>query len=136
MSRYTWGLCMALAVLPAAASAGVDEMLDRAAQRHGVPADLVHAVAMVESTKTCGARNGGSRGIMQVNKGTAKEVGVAWPFQSCEDEIEAGVRYLKKAIDKGGSGCSGITLYNTGINARPHCSDYGRKVLREKKRRG
>lgn len=129
MSRYTWGLCMALACLPAFASPGVDDMLDRAAERNNVPRSLVHAVAMVESTKTCGARNGGSRGIMQVNKGTAKEVGVAWPFQSCSDEIEAGVRYLKKAIEKGGKGCSGITLYNTGINARPHCSDYGRKVL-------
>lgn len=134
MSRYTWGLCMALAVWPAVASTGVDEMLDRAARKHGVPADLVHAVAMVESTKRCGVRNGGSVGIMQVQKGAAKEVGVAWPFRSCEDEIEAGVRYLKKAIDKGGTGCSGITLYNTGINARPHCSDYGRKVLRWQKK--
>jgi len=130
MSRYTWGLCMALAVLPAAASAGVDEMLDQAARRHGLPAEIVHAVAMVESTKTCGAKNGGSRGIMQVQRGAAKEVGVAWPFKTCEDEIEAGVRYLKKALDKGGEGCAGITLYNTGLNAKPHCSQYGRKVQR------
>lgn len=128
MSKYTWGLCMALAVLPTVASAGIDEMLDKAAMRHGVPAEIVHAVAMVESTKRCGVRNGGSVGIMQVQRGAAKEVGVAWPFRSCEDEIEAGVRYLKKALDKGGRGCSGITLYNTGIYARPHCSEYGRKV--------
>lgn len=132
MSKFTWGLCMALAVLPTVASAGVDEMLDRAAQRNGVPRDLVHAVAMVESTKRCGVRNAGSVGIMQVQRGAAKEVGVAWPFRSCEDEIEAGVRYLKKAIDKGGSGCSGVTLYNTGIYARPHCSEYGRKVMKAK----
>lgn len=134
MSRYTWGLCMALAVLPTVASAGVDEMLDRAAQKHGIPADIVHAVAMVESTKKCGARNGGSRGIMQVQRGAAKEVGVAWPFRTCEDEIEAGTRYLKKALDKGGYNCKGITLYNTGLFARPHCSEYGRKVMAARKR--
>lgn len=125
---------MALAVLPTVASAGVDEMLDRAAQKHGIPADIVHAVAMVESTKRCGARNGGSRGIMQVQRGAAKEVGVAWPFRTCEDEIEAGVRYLKKALDKGGYNCKGITLYNTGLFARPHCSEYGRKVMAARKR--
>jgi soluble lytic murein transglycosylase-like protein len=125
---------MALAVLPAVASTGIDEMLDQAARRHGIPAEIVHAVAMVESTKRCGVRNAGSVGIMQVQRGAAKEVGVAWPFRSCEDEIEAGVRYLKKALDKGGSGCAGITLYNTGIYARPHCSEYGRKVLKHMKR--
>jgi len=134
MSRYTWGLCMALVALPAVASTGVDEMLDQAARRHGIPAEIVHAVAMVESTKRCGVRNAGSVGIMQVQRGAAKEVGVAWPFRSCEDEIEAGVRYLKKALDKGGSGCAGITLYNTGIYANPHCSQYGRKVLKHMKR--
>lgn len=129
MSKYTWGLCMALAVLPAVASAGVDEMLDEAARKHGVPRDIVHAVADVESTKRCGVRNAGSVGLMQVQRGAAKEVGVAWPFRSCEDEIEAGVRYLKLALDKGGYNCNGITLYNTGIYAKPHCSGYGRKVM-------
>lgn len=134
MSRFTWGLCMALAVLPVGASAGVDEMLDQAARRNGVPKDIVHAVAMVESTKRCGAINGASRGIMQVQRGAAKQVGVAWPFRSCEDEIEAGVRYLKLALDKGGYNCKGITLYNTGIYARPHCSAYGQKVMAWRKK--
>ena len=129
MSRFTWGLCMALAVLPTVASAGVDEMLDKAAREYSIPADIVHAVADVESTKTCGAKSGGSRGIMQVTRGAAKEVGVNWPFRSCEDEIEAGVRYLKLAIQKGGDGCRGISLYNVGLSSRPRCTDYGRKVI-------
>lgn len=133
MSRFTWGLCMVLAVLPAFASPGVDAMLDKSAQRNGVPRDIVHAVAMVESTKTCGARNGASRGIMQVQRGAAKEVGVNWPFRSCEDEIEAGVRYLKLALDKGGYNCSGISLYNMGLYARPRCTEYGRKVMASRK---
>lgn len=134
MSRFTWGLCMALAVLPAAASPGVDAMLDEAARRHSIPADIVHAVAMVESTKRCGVKNGGSQGLMQVQRGAAREVGIQFPFRSCEDEIEAGVRYLKLALEKGGYGCSGITLYNTGIYAKPHCSNYGRKVMNMRKK--
>lgn len=134
MSRFTWGLCMALAVFPAGAFAGVDEMLDQAARRNDVPRDIVHAVAMVESTKRCGVRNAGSVGIMQVQRGAAKQVGVAWPFRSCEDEIEAGVRYLKLALDKGGYNCKGITLYNTGIYAKPHCSAYGQKVMSWRKK--
>lgn len=129
MSRFTWGLCMALAALPALASPGVDAMLDKSAERNGVPRDIVHAVAFVESTKRCGARNGASRGIMQVQRGAAKEVGISWPFKTCEDEIEAGVRYLKKALDRGGYNCSGISLYNTGLYARPRCTEYGRKVM-------
>lgn len=118
--------------LPAMAGNSVDQMLDDAADRHGVPRDIVHAVAFVESTKRCGVSNGPHRGILQVSRGAAKEVGVHWPPRSCYEEIEAGVRYLKKALDRGGTGCEGITLYNTGIYAKPHCSNYGRKVMRNR----
>lgn len=122
-----------LAVVAALSSAQVDDMLTAAAQRHGLPAEIVKAVAYIESTKRCGLVDGIHRGIMQVGRGAAEEVGMQWPPQSCEDEIETGVRYLKLAIDKGGAGCEGVTLYNTGINARPHCSEYGRKVMRRSK---
>lgn len=108
----------------------IDEMIDRSADRNGVPRDIAHAIAYVESTKTCGLTNGPSKGLMQVNKGTAKEVGIPWPFRSCEQEIEAGMRYLRKVIDKGGETCNGMTLYNEGLYAGNHCSDYGRKVMR------
>lgn len=121
-------LCTILAATPALAD-DVDAMLTAAAHRHGIDPRIVHAVALVESTKRCGVHNAGSYGIMQVQRGTAKEVGVAFPFRSCEDEIEAGVRYLRKAIDKGGDGCKGISLYNIGLNNRPICTAYGRKVM-------
>lgn len=115
----------------ATADPAVDVMLNEAASRHGIPREIVHAVAMVESTKRCGARNGQHRGIMQVSRGATKHVGMQWPPRSCAEEIEIGVRYLKIALEKGGYGCKGITLYNTGVYATPHCSEYGRKVLRE-----
>jgi len=125
-------IAVAFAFPALAGSHSVDQMLDDAADRNGVPRDIVRAVAMVESTKRCGVKNGPHRGILQVSRGAAEEVGMNWPPRSCYEEIETGVRYLKKAIDKGGSGCKGITLYNTGIYATPHCSEYGRKVMRKR----
>ena len=103
--------------------------IDQTADRHGVPRPLAQAIAQVESGKKCGAKNGQYRGIMQVGKGAAKAVNVPYPFKSCDDEIEAGVRYLKLAIDRGGTGCHGVSLYNSGLNKKPHCSRYGRKVM-------
>ena len=117
-----------LAVTPACA-ADVDFLLNEAAERHDIPPDIMRAVAEVESSKRCGLIDGYHRGIMQVSRPTAKEVGYPWPFKSCADEIEAGAIYLKRALVIGGNGCAGISLYNMGINARPRCTSYGRKVL-------
>ena len=103
--------------------------LDLTADKHQVPRPLVHAVAQVESGKKCGAKNGKYRGIMQVSPGAAQEVGVRYPFKNCDEEIEAGVRYLKLAIDRGGPTCHGVSLYQSGLNKKPHCSKYGRKVM-------
>lgn len=103
--------------------------LDLAADKHQVPRPLVHAVAQVESGKKCGAKNGKYRGIMQVSPGAAREVGYRHPFKNCDDEIDAGVKYLALAISKGGPTCHGVSLYNSGLNKKPHCSRYGRKVM-------
>lgn len=121
-----------LAVTPACAS-DVDALLNDAAQRHNIPPKIIRAVAQIESTKRCGLTGGHHRGIMQVSRATAKEVGYPWPFKNCFEEIEAGAIYLRKALDRGGEGCAGVSLYNMGINARPRCTDYGRKVMREAK---
>jgi len=125
----------ALAVIAVLSTGQVDVLLQQAAQRHGVPANIVEAVAYIESTKRCGILNGKHRGIMQVGKDAANEVGAAWPPKTCADEIEIGVMYLKLALQRGGNGCNGATLYNSGINARPHCSEYGRKVMRRANRK-
>ena len=37
--------------------------------------------------------------------------------------------YLRLAIDKGGEGCGGVSLYNLGVAARPRCTSYGRRVI-------
>lgn len=108
----------------------VGDMLDEAADRHGLPRSYVRAVAEVESNKRCGARNGNFLGVMQVGRAAAKEVGVMYPFRSCYAEIEAGVRYLKKITKNHGVGCVSATLYNLGPATKPHCSQYGNKVMR------
>lgn len=112
----------------------VGDMLDEAADRHGLPRNFVRAVAEVESGKTCGARNGNFLGVMQVGRAAAKEVGIRYPFRSCFAEIEAGVRYLKRITERHGVGCVSATLYNLGPATRPHCSQYGNKVIRLSKR--
>ena len=73
---------------------------------------------------------------MQVSRAAAQEVGVKYPFKNCDDEIEAGVKYLKLAITKGGASCHGVSLYQSGLNKRPHCSSYGRKVMSISKQKG
>lgn len=112
----------------------VNDMLDDAADRHGLPRSYVRAVAEVESNRRCGARNGNFLGVMQVGRAAAKEVGIRYPFQSCYAEIEAGVRYLKKITKNHGVGCVSATLYNMGPATKPHCSQYGNKVMRLSKR--
>lgn len=112
----------------------VNDMLDEAADRHGLPRSYVRAVAEVESGRTCGARNGNFLGVMQVGRAAAKEVGIRYPFRSCLAEIEAGVRYLKRITERHGVGCVSATLYNVGPASTPHCSQYGNKVMRLSKR--
>jgi len=125
-------ICLFVAFATPAYAFDVEDAMTQIANQHGVDPATVRAVAEVESSMRCGVKNGASQGIMQVQKGAAKHVGVRWPFKTCNDEIEAGVKYLKLAIDRGGDGCIGYTLYNEGINARLHCSAYGRKVIRIK----
>ena len=120
---------------PVPAPNTTDAMLDAAADRHGLPRHLVHGVAWVESRKRCGAKNGQYRGMMQVGRAAAREVGLPHPFRSCQDEIEAGVRYLAVAVSKGGKGCVGISLYQSGHGAKPRCTAYGKKVMRAAERK-
>ena len=131
MNRVTVGMMGALWCGLAHAATTPDAWLDEAAHRHGLAPAVVHAVAMVESGKRCGVWNGGNHGLMQVSRGAALQVGVPWPLRSCRDEIEAGVRYLRLAKDKGQSSgvCAWLNLYKSGLAARPVCTAYGRKVI-------
>jgi len=112
----------------------LNKELEYSANIYNLNANSVKAVAEIESGRRCGAKNGRAKGVMQVQKGAALSVGGPWPFKNCKEEIEAGVKYLGAAIRKGGDGCKGFTLYNAGINSKMHCSSYGRKVQRMKRK--
>jgi soluble lytic murein transglycosylase-like protein len=115
--------------LPASAS-DIREMVDRAADAHGVPRAIAHGIARVESNYNCHLTGGaGERGIMQVKPATARSVGVTGNLYDCRTGMEAGLRYLRIAIARGGMGCAGISLYQRGVYGAPRCTSYGRKVL-------
>lgn len=109
----------------------VADLITAAARRHGVPVALAHGVARVESGYRCHARShANARGAMQVLPATARSVGIHGNLYDCATGIEAGMRYLRLVIARGGAGCAGVSLYERGLYARPVCTGYGRKVMR------
>ena len=118
------------APLPPRRPAGLGLLVHEIAVKHGVPPKIAHGVVMVESRYRCDARNAsGATGIMQVLPATARGVGVHGNLRDCRTGAEAGMRYLRQAISRGGSGCAGVSLYERGVYARPVCTGYGRRVL-------
>lgn len=106
------------------------DIVTQEAQRAGVPVRLGHAIIRIESGGNCHARNrSGASGAGQLMPATARALGVTNRFD-CRQNISAAMRYLRAAINRGGAGCAGVSLYQTGIGARPHCSAYGRSVMR------
>ncbi|BAM87654.1 soluble lytic transglycosylase, SLT domain [Bradyrhizobium oligotrophicum S58] len=117
--------------MPAFAGSGLHELINSAADQHGLAPSLVHAVIRVESNYNCRLTGrAGERGIMQVKPATARSVGVTGDLYDCSTGLRAGLRYLRIAISRGGVGCAGISLYQRGVYGRPVCTAYGRKVLR------
>ncbi len=112
------------------ATGGLKAMVAQIARQHGVPVHIAHGVVMAESRYNCGAYNrSGASGIMQVLPSTARSVGVHGSLRSCANGLQAGMKYLKLALNRGGYGCSGVSLYERGVYARPACTAYGRKVM-------
>jgi len=109
----------------------VASLVEKMARKHNVPTHIAHGVVKAESNYRCNARNPrtGALGVMQTLPATARGVGVHGNLTDCETGMEAGMRYLKMALERGGSGCEGISLYERGIYASPKCTGYGQKVL-------
>jgi soluble lytic murein transglycosylase-like protein len=75
-----------------------EPMIAQAAARHGVDATLVRAVIQVESNYQPRARSSkGARGLMQLMPSTARQYGVANPYDPASN-IEAGTRHLKSLL--------------------------------------
>ena len=77
-----------------------DDLITEHAQLNGVRTDLVRAVVQVESAFNPRAISPkGAMGLMQLMPATAREYGVANPFNPVEN-IRAGVAYLRRLLDR------------------------------------
>jgi soluble lytic murein transglycosylase-like protein len=109
-------------------------LVDQAAHVAGVPVAIARAVVRHESGFNPRARSrSGAIGLGQILFGTARSLGYAGTAAGLYDphvNLRFSMRYLRMALDRGGHGCAGLSLYERGIYARPFCTTYGRHVAR------
>lgn len=92
-------------------------LIQKVASKHGVEPRLVSAVMRVESCYDRRAiSRAGARGLMQLMPATAMELGVEDSFDA-EQNVEGGVRYLKKMMDRFGDLRLSLAAYNAGPEA-------------------
>lgn len=131
MLIHAVAIVAAFATCTSVRAADMRSMVSEAADANGIPRNIAHAIVRVESNYNCHLTGrAGERGIMQVKPATARSVGVTGNLYDCRTGLEAGMRYLRLAIARGGSGCAGLSLYQRGVYGRPHCTVYGHKVIR------
>lgn len=112
---------------------GMRRMVDSAAAAAGVPAAIAHAVIRHESKYRPHVRGrAGEWGLGQIKCQTARGQGFAGSCAQLADPAENlrwSMSYLRLALDRGGAGCSGVSLYQRGVYAAPRCTAYGRQVM-------
>lgn len=98
-------------------NAEIDDAINAAAAKHGLPADLLFAVAQTESDfDQSVVSEVGAKGIMQLMPDTAKELGV--DADDMRENIEGGARYLKRQLDAfDGNIEMALAAYNAGPDA-------------------
>jgi soluble lytic murein transglycosylase-like protein len=119
---------------------GLRQLATDTARRHGLDPALVLAVAGVESAfETRAVSPKGAQGLMQLIPGTAKDLGVADPFDPAAN-LDGGTRYLRELLAKyDGDVTKALAAYNAGPGAvarhqgvppYKETRDYVKKVLR------
>ena len=102
----------------AVSSTEVDSVIETAAARHNVDANLVRAMIKVESNFNPRAvSRKGAMGLMQLMPATARSLRVSNPFDP-EQNVEAGVRHLKGLLENyHGDVALSLAAYNAGAGA-------------------
>lgn len=112
----------------------IHSLVNHYADRHGVPRTIAHSVIRIESNyrpHLTGRR--GEIGLGQIKCQTARGEGFTGSCRALYNpatNLNYSMSYLSKALSRGGRSCAGVSLYNTGLYARPVCRAYGQKVLR------
>jgi soluble lytic murein transglycosylase-like protein len=92
-----------------------DTLVSDAAKRYNVDKDLVFAIIAQESAgNPYAVSRAGAKGLMQLMDSTAKEMGIAHPFNPREN-IDGGVKYFRKMLDQfDGDVRLALASYNAG----------------------
>jgi hypothetical protein len=97
--------------------ADLNAIVDKAARAHDVDPLLVHSMIKVESNYDVHAvSNKGAEGLMQLTPSTARMLGVSNSFDP-QQNIEAGVKYLKYLKDQYKDDRLALAAYNAGPGA-------------------
>ncbi len=107
-------------------------LVSAAAAAAGVPAHFAHAMVKAESNyRPHVVSSQKAVGMGQIKCQTARGLGFRGPCSALldpEHNLRYSMMYLRQALDRGGEGCAGLSLYERGIAARPTCTAYGRRV--------
>ena len=92
----------------------IKRLIKKYASHYGVDEKLIQALAHVESRYDCKAvSRAGAQGVMQIMPKTQKELGLTAPFDP-EANVEAGIRYFKRMLDRFGDTRLALAAYNAG----------------------